>query len=236
MLPFIKPEAVRSLPARKAAPGIPFCRARRLRYAVGWAHGFALPRSSTEEQPMKRALVGCALLALALNAVLVFFGRGSFGHFILLVIGVLYIAVPLFALAGVVLVVTAIVASKQKTALRKFPVFWGAVVGVLLSIVLGSSVLSWPVGSVVGRQDIARAKRFCDELVPLLDAYEAEHGQYPESLAELNHGRRRPLLLRQQPSFYDSNGETFRFGFVDPAGFLNGFEFSSKNRRWVACD
>lgn len=185
---------------------------------------------------MKKALVGCLLLALALNAALVFFGRGSFGHAILLAIGVLYVAVPLFALAGVALVITAIVASKQKTALRTFPVFWGAVVGVLLSLVVGSSVLSWPAGYAVGRRDIARAKRFCNELVPLLDAYRTEHGQYPESLAELNHGRRPPLLLRREPSFYDSNRETFRFGFVDPAGFLNGFEFSSKNGRWVEWD
>jgi hypothetical protein len=94
-----------------------------------------------------------------------------------------------------------------------------------------SAAVSMPIGAVVLRRDIAAAKRYCEDLVPDLDAYKRAHGRYPEGIDAVTAPTRAPRLLRPFP-FYTSNGESFSFSFPNPGGMMNFFAYDSKRREW----
>ncbi len=66
-----------------------------------------------------------------------------------------------------------------------------------------------------------QARAFCERLVPMLDAYRGEHGQYPVTIPEVwLAGQAVPPLIDRQ-SFYMNTGDGYWFRFRDPSWFYD---------------
>ena len=165
-----------------------------------------------------RIVVGASV---ALNAGLVLIGRGSFaGQLIALGIAV-YLGLPILiasALSFIPRQRSRILAVLARVAL------WAGLVAL-------SAAVSLPIGAMVLRSDVATAKRYCEDLVPGLDAYKRAHGRYPEKIDAVNVPGGTPRLLRLYP-FYSSDGESFSFSFSNPGALMNWYAYDSKRGKW----
>jgi hypothetical protein len=177
-------------------------------------------RPKIGEERMPRPLP-VAIFSLAAIVGLVFVGRGSFVHTVVVLALLLYIAGPLL-LVSAVLFAFRRGRPKIQQALR-------GVIGIV--IILLTTLLSLPAGGLVHDRDVARAKAFCEALVPELDRYKQTTGSYPRTIAPVLRDAPPPLLLRDR-TFYMSNGAEFEFSFTDRAGMMNGFTYFSAERIW----
>jgi hypothetical protein len=166
---------------------------------------------------MKRRIVVVLCTALAscvVAAVMAVTLRGSFLHgfvsaTVLIGLGGVSVAV---AIAGFV--------AGLLWRRRRNGCYWVGTVGgalLVLSIVQFASI---PAGCFLLERDVAEARSYCESLVPLLEAYEQQHGSYPQQLGEvLPPGRRVPRLLKDQ-DFYEGHGSYFQLEFSVHDGFL----------------
>jgi hypothetical protein len=72
-------------------------------------------------------------------------------------------------------------------------------------------------------------------LLPALDDYKHAHGTYPRDLKVVSGKHELPRMLRDFP-YYWTDGAEFHFTFLDPSGMMNGFEYSSRSKRWAKFD
>ena len=106
-----------------------------------------------------------------------------------------------------------------------------------LAIVLLFVFLSIFSGNMVLEYDIRKAKVFCENLVPLLEAYKEENEQYPASVRKvLPKNQKLPLVLKDGNFVYSCYEGTFSFSFSDPGGFMNGWLYSGKDNTWYEWD
>ena len=68
--------------------------------------------------------------------------------------------------------------------------------------------------------------------MPVLDDYKRAHGTYPRDLKVVSGSHEPPRMLRDFP-YYWADGAEFHFTFLDPSGMMNGFEYSSRSKRWA---
>jgi len=108
---------------------------------------------------------------------------------------------------------------------------------IALAIVLAFCFLSIFTGNIVLDFDIQQTKSFCEHLVPLLNAYQKENGEYPASLNKiLPKDKKLPMIVRSDNFYYNREGDSFSFSFSDPGGMMNGWAYSAKRKEWYEWD
>ena len=185
---------------------------------------------------MKRRLNNLQLLPLIVAAVIgvvgaicgTWFLRGSFGHVVIILIAGIYIALPALVLA--------IASAMLKRFWRPTAMSWLRNVALGVVFATGLFTLSYVPGRLVNAYDVAQAKSYCEELTIELNERKQMTGEYPTSIAMMpENDKPAPRLLRGS-DFYSSDGKTYSFSFVDPAGMLNGYAYESKTGRWTEWD
>lgn len=174
---------------------------------------------------MTRWFMTGAAAAAGLNVAATLLGRGSLGHTVVVLIGAIYVGLPLF-IVGLVL----------WSLRRRLPRLRGAaiVTWTLGAVALSLTASLW-LGHRVATRDIAEAQAYCERLAAQLDRYRQSAGAYPPDLSALPPGGDRPRLLRDALS-YSSDGGQFQLMFVDPRSVLGGWSYGSVERRWSRWD
>ena len=109
--------------------------------------------------------------------------------------------------------------------------FGAGVVGTAWVFVL--QLPSVPLGRLLTQQDIRTAHRYCEALIPVLEAKRQQTGTYPESGWEFDlRYPKRPRLLRDE-GWYRSDGTTFLFEVPDPSSLRGADVYRSKSRKWT---
>ena len=158
-----------------------------------------------------------ALLGLPLGAAF----QGSFMYFLLAAFGVFYFLIPGFLVLAVLAVVSRLRGSQRRTPATLAV----AGAGCLLALVLGLGS-----GWAMCRWEISAARDYVARVVPTLEAIKARVGSYPDKLPVAQIGSP-PTLLKWEEA-YSSDGKTFTFRYVNPAGDMDGFEYSSTTHAW----
>jgi len=99
------------------------------------------------------------------------------------------------------------------------------------------SPLYWKIAHWCYEPKKQEAMRFCESLVPLVDADKDRAGQYP---AQINpiwlNGRKVPDLIRLK-HFYKADSDSYILYFWNPGDFWDDFwAYSSRDKRWFNCD
>jgi len=173
-------------------------------------------------------VISLAALATALAACL--------PHFFFPALGALFIGIMAFAFGSV---------TRQEKLHR------ASAVAFAVATVLALSTLYVPGARLLYAGDVGAARRYCESLVPDLEAYRREHGTYPKELSEIPAARNRPprllrldplasplrlgeplTLPRQEPGwFYRREGAGFVFMYVD-FWHCCVYEYTSEKRTW----
>lgn len=167
--------------------------------------------------------IGASVL---LNAILILWGRGSFVSAILPLGVSLWIGLPLIVLSAALYSVAA-----RRNNFRFMKICSG---GVIVALVIFSTLASLPVGERLLARDMNRAKAFCEALIPRLEQSKARDGTYPRDIAAVLDRRRTPGLLQHQ--FYWSDGTNFTFVIGDPGTIMGGVEYDSRSKGWHSWD
>ena len=102
-----------------------------------------------------------------------------------------------------------------------------------LTFVVAGVVASPFVGILLRKFDVARAKRFGEEMLPLLERYREEHGAYPDSLSDITDVSRAPRLVREGELTYRHYWRGYEFELSVAQGFgIAGWNLSSSDRQW----
>ena len=94
----------------------------------------------------------------------------------------------------------------------------------------GATILSLILGVPLGKKYLTEAQEWCEQQVPLIDAFKDAHGAYPHSLAEVTDLARAPRFVRAHPSVYTSSGHDYTFYISGCA--LSAAGWNSNVRRW----
>jgi hypothetical protein len=93
-------------------------------------------------------------------------------------------------------------------------------------------------GALLNRWDVARAKAYCDALIPAIEAFHAAGGAYPAGLHELEIELESPPLLWRRSGHYASgttpdDGPWYCFDFGD---MFSAWYYSSQAGVWQHYD
>jgi len=152
--------------------------------------------------------------------------RGNDLHFMFVMGGLCFIALPSM-LGGAVLAINA--HRSQSTHLMAAALrFLGVVV--ILSLQVPGLLL----GAHLAAVDTRNAERFCESLVPKLEAWKQSRGSYPEKIEQVvENNSSLPRLLRSTP-FYESEGTNFEFTVPDSPSLFRIRIYDSGNKSWTA--
>jgi hypothetical protein len=167
-----------------------------------------------------------ALIVLGASVLSAFILRGSFGHTIAVYAIGFYMGAPVLLFMALWLLFGFVGTRGIPQGLKKM--FFGFLV------VGGSLVLSLSLGRFLHQYEIRATRQYVTNIVPMLEEYRREHGQYPESLAAFPE-LPPPRLLRGAHG-YHAVDDGFRFEFWDPAGVMDGYCFDSSTREWYHFD
>jgi hypothetical protein len=103
---------------------------------------------------------------------------------------------------------------------------WLILFASVLIIFFGGSSFTW--------YRIHSARAYVDRAVVTLDSIKASTGLYPKHLPIDQLGS--PPTLLSYSAGYDSDGSSFRFEYWDPGGLMDGYEFTSTDRKWSYFD
>ncbi len=78
---------------------------------------------------------------------------------------------------------------------------------------------------------VTAAKRYANEVAPLLEAYRNLHGRYPETLGDLPSFPPLPWLLDK--ASYRAEGEAWVLFFPNPDGWIDIWQYDSRTGVWV---
>jgi hypothetical protein len=178
---------------------------------------------------MRRVLL-LIFVSLGINLGLAYTLRGGIDQLICVAFAIGFVAAPAFLLAviGFVVSKTHLWPDARRFAGQSF----------VVSLVAGSTFGSLILAEPLLREDISTAKSYCENLVPLLDAYQQQHGRYPENLEAIAPLPPLPNRLEMKKMYLLVNdGAAFEFNFRDPAAFaFGGYRFSSHSRTWIYWD
>ena len=100
-----------------------------------------------------------------------------------------------------------------------------------------------PISSFIGLRlhysaQVRDAQRFCEALIPKLEAEQLRTGSYPATLDSiLLPSQPLPALLRQRgPLFYKSRGDIYWFLFLEPMAWDNLWIYNSSEKKWMDYD
>jgi hypothetical protein len=166
------------------------------------------------------------VVALAISAVLntiaVMVGRGSYAQTMFVLHAILFVGLPAFV-AGLVLMI----AGRE----NRWNLFLAGYALNLVSLVAGLMVVSAFVGFFIADRDVRETKEYCEWLVPQLEKYRQDKGQYPDDIDEIiSRGLEPPLLLGN--TFYRKAGEGYVMEFRDPSTKSRMVEYSSWKKQW----
>jgi hypothetical protein len=167
---------------------------------------------------MKRFTIAAAVIAIISGVLL----KGTFGHWLIVMASGIYLGVPLAIFLGVWLIIGLKRDSEIPIGLKK--TFFASV------IVGGSLLLSLGTGTAIHYWKIREARNYVATMVPKLDQYREEHGEYPATLSAVE-AVTPPKLLGDAHS-YTADSNSFRFEYWDAAGMMDGYYFDSTTRRW----
>ena len=167
---------------------------------------------------MKHLAIAAAVISIIFGVLL----KGTFEHWIIVMASGIYVGAPL----ALFLVIWLLIELKRKGLISN-----GLRIAFLVSVIIGGSLLlSLGVGTAIHHWEIRAAKNFVTTMVPKLDQYRKDHGQYPATLAAL--GSLSPPKLLKHAHGYTTDGENFRFEYWDSAGMMDGYYFDSTSRKW----
>jgi hypothetical protein len=150
--------------------------------------------------------------------------EGSFGHQIFLIttaLGLILFAV----LAGF----WSALAVRRQTWQPWHSTCWRAV-----GITAAALALSWVAGAGMHAWRVHQTRSYVARAVTVLDAHHAKTGAYPSAFSLETIGK--PPQWLSGPQTCTVTPQDFRFEYCDPAGMMDGFEFTSTHRSWTAFD
>ena len=159
-------------------------------------------------------------IAVIVNVVLIFVGRGSFLHMVGVMGLVVWVALPAGAVAGLLYFM------KRRGRFAR--------VTFAIACVALSTIVSAVGGTFLLQHDIAQAKAFCESLVPKLEQHRAKTLSYPDRIEAID--RRTPPRLLRDGDYYSGSPNAYSFSFSDPGGMMNGFAWDSHAGRWEEWD
>jgi hypothetical protein len=109
---------------------------------------------------------------------------------------------------------------------------------VVLFLIIGATVLIGGIGFIGSQHKIQvrEAQRFCESLIPQLEAEKAQKGRYPESLnPDWWKGRELPKHLKGRKFYwtYDSKGQSYAFGTEAASFYYDRAQYDSIGKRWI---
>lgn len=173
---------------------------------------------------MFRLILLSVTSSFMINLILVMAWRGSVEHVFILIM-LFWLSVAL-AIASIIPLIFSFFLQNRSAARR---VARGVFV---IAVIVGSSLISLPLGWRVNRYDIDRAKDFCNRLRPGLEQWRRDTGRYPDRPFANPTGVRPPRLL-QDMEFYHSFGDYYIFEFRDPSEIFGDVEFDSRDKTWL---
>jgi hypothetical protein len=166
---------------------------------------------------------GVALaISIVLNTIAVKVGRGSYGHIMLVVQGILLVGAPAF-IASLILMVM----GREK----RWNLFLAGYALNLFSLVVGLMIASAFIGLIVASGDVKDARAYCQSLVPRLEKYKEEAGRYPDDVNAVSAREHEPLLLKGS-RFYIPQADGYVMEFRDPSTKQRVVEYNSWKREW----
>lgn len=173
-----------------------------------------------------RFVQGCLGLYLV-TALLIFVrGRGTVTTFPLVSTIILVLGGPLLLAS---LVFLAVARHYQKASWRLY-----ATRGIILSLCLWALMIPlWGAGRMI-QSDVARAKTFCETLLPELHTMQTQTGVYPADLSKLDAYTNPPRIMRQGGVVYrvTSDGKHFRFTIHDGVTVAGRWVFTERHQEW----
>ena len=84
---------------------------------------------------------------------------------------------------------------------------------------------------------MARARQFCERLVPELERFRHSDGRYPQQLSQLHVKVQPPRLLRRT-EFYRAvkEGTAYHFTVIDYSRIFAAYDFDSRSGMWEYLD
>ena len=105
-------------------------------------------------------------------------------------------------------------------------------VGIIASS-LGSTI---PLGGWIQEHDVATAKQYCENLIPLLEEFRQQHGMYPKKIEDLGNNFSPPWLLDCHADFYRRRDSGYSFHVHDHTLLFGEYRFTSDGQRWEIYD
>jgi len=169
------------------------------------------------------------VFALLVSVASAAIARGDFQYFVIVFGGFLFVALP-----------AAIVGVSFRTIGRKIRCVGLESTGLLflsLSFSLLLQLLGLFFADQFARADIRKAKVFCESLVPKIEAWKQEHGNYPATIESVfAKDVRLPRLTRNVDSngigFYQGTSTNYCFFLHDPGSIFSGWLYFSETRTW----
>jgi len=174
-------------------------------------------------------LMGAIVVGLVLGLTLAFTFRGDFGTTLVLLALVGCVGIPLALVGGLTFVVARYVYHKRMP--------WIGLIALAVAGIASIPGFLTPLGIVLQHNDVIRARGYCESLIPLIEAYRAEHGRYPSRLDDHVPSERSVPRLLENETFYSSDGSAFWFQFEVLDGFLPTiYTYSSEDDKWEEYD
>ena len=204
---------------------------------------------------MAKLLFACASLAIIAAITLGYLVPNGTSLLIIYSMGLRYWWLRLVVLVVVVLAIYFIgwepPGLEPSTRFQRIMRRASAVPAFILLIAASSILVSIPVGATIGTLEVYRAKRFCQKLVHLLDAYKKENGAYPKDVEVFLHKEMHiprfisewteQKIMRHAPptrselsnAIYSSVGNEFILNFANTHEFMGQlYIYESRSRKW----
>jgi hypothetical protein len=177
---------------------------------------------------MNRIFIITIPVAILASIFLAFYGREKFyfisitGFVTLLIFATSLLFTLLFLILGKI---------KKSTKLITVSKYTGLLL--LVNLLLFCSVF---ISDKIAQYDYEQAKTFCDTMVAKVEQYKSENGKYPGSIDKvISDDVKLPLRIKSY-SFYQTNGNRYRFVIPIIGPNPSGYVYDSKNRNWELID
>ena len=177
---------------------------------------------------MNRIFIITVPVAILASIVLAFYGREKF-YFI----GIIGFVTLLISATSLLFTLLLSILGKIKKSTKLITVSKYTGLLLLVSLLLFCSVF---ISSEIAQYDTEQAKTFCNSMLVKVEHYKSENGKYPDSIDKvISDDIQLPLRIRSY-SFYQTNGNRYRFVIPIIGPNPSGYVYESKNRNWELID
>ena len=117
-------------------------------------------------------------------------------------------------------------------AKQRKPSFSPTIYAVCTAIIISAFPMSILPGIYVAKYDVNNAKKYCESLIPQIEAYHAEHGHYPHDCSELELPEEKPRLIDDECYKSDHSGGYILY-FRDHTEFCSSYEWHNSSIIWI---